>query len=103
MIETDSPELYKKVKPEVKIIHETYFMSDNDEIKRYTIQTFCVREGITVDRLKESLKLYEAALAGIQGTTTTTTTTTTIHWHLSQYPIHLPLSSSLLYPLTLNS
>ena len=65
MIETDSPELYKKVKPEVKIIHETYFINDKNEIKKY-IQTFCLRESITIDRLKESLKLYEASLAGIQ-------------------------------------
>jgi len=104
MIETDSPELYQKIKPEVKIIHETYFMSDDDEIKRYTTQTFCVREGITVDRLRESLKLYEAALAGIQGNTTTlfttihhsTTHSTTIIALLSYYHYHyLPKSSIL--------
>jgi len=66
IIESGMPELYSKVKPEVQLLHETYFM-DSDELKTYVNKIFCPRTNMGLDQLKEKLRIYESSLAAAQG------------------------------------
>eukprot|EP01038_Epipyxis_sp_PR26KG_P011188 gene11188-15008_t len=64
-IQFKMPELYAKVRPEVKAMHETYFMADENVIKSYLQNDFCPRNNISMDQLKERLRIYEATVAAI--------------------------------------
>jgi hypothetical protein len=66
-IQLNMPELYAKIRPEVQLMHETFFMEDTKEINDFVIKDFCPRIKVSPDLLKEKLKIYEASLAAIQG------------------------------------
>lgn len=70
-IQFNMPELYARVKPEVQLLHETFFLIQNpdstEELRRYVNEEFCPRAGITPPQLKERLKIFEATLAAVQG------------------------------------
>ncbi len=42
-------------------------MSDAEEVRRFVTQDFCPRHDVSVELLKERLRLYEASIAAIQG------------------------------------
>lgn len=68
-LEGTMPDLYGKIHPEVKLLHETYTLMGDEEyskVKQYIEQVFCPREGVSVDELKVLLKLFDANLAAIQ-------------------------------------
>lgn len=66
-IQVNMPELYAKIRPEVQLMHETFFMDDSAEIKNFFLKDFCARVGMTPEQVKDRLKIYEASLAAIQG------------------------------------
>jgi hypothetical protein len=67
-IQFDMPELYSKIKPEIKILHETYFMEDlsSEEIKNFIVKDFGPKNDITIGVLKEKLKILDSTLAAIE-------------------------------------
>lgn len=67
IIEKTMPAIYKKVRPEIKALHETFFIQTAEEKKRYTIEILCPRENISPDQLKESLRIFDASIAAVQG------------------------------------
>lgn len=66
-IEIDMPELYAKIRPEVKFINEVFFMREAGEMQKFAVEVFCPREKISPDQLKERLQILDASLAAIQG------------------------------------
>lgn len=66
-IKDTMPEFYSKIKAEVKVIHETYFLTEEEDIKNYILKEFCPRVRISVEDLKEKLKILDASLAAVQG------------------------------------
>lgn len=65
-IEQNMPELYARIKPEVKVLYETYFMQDSTAIRDYITNKFCPNNGITLDSLKEKLKILESMVAALE-------------------------------------
>ena len=67
-IQVDMPELYSKIKPEIKVLHETYFMEDlsSDDIRNFIIKDFGPKNDITINVLKEKLKVLDSSLASIE-------------------------------------
>ena len=66
-IEVDMPELYAKIRPEIKFAHEVYFMNEPAEVPKYATTVFCPREKLSPDQLKERLQILDASLAAVQG------------------------------------
>jgi hypothetical protein len=66
LIQLNMPGVYKKVRPEVKALHETFFMTDLEK-RSYIVSVLCPREGISPDQLKENLRIFDASLAAVQG------------------------------------
>ena len=66
-IEVDMPELYAKIRPEIKFAHEVYFMNEPAEVQKYALTEFCPREKLSPDQLKERLQVLDASLAAVQG------------------------------------
>ena len=60
------PELYSKVRPEIRLIHETYFVKDPSELRRYVETEFCPANKIRLDELKLRLRLLECTIATIE-------------------------------------
>ena len=67
MITEEMPDLYEKVFPEVKFVNEAFYMNSEEEVRTFVTKEFCPRNDISVDLLKERLRLYETSLASIQG------------------------------------
>jgi hypothetical protein len=67
MITEEMPDLYEKVFPEVKFVNEAFYMNNAEEVRIFVTKEFCPRNDISVDLLKERLRLYETSLASIQG------------------------------------
>jgi hypothetical protein len=65
IIQNRMPELYKRVRPEIRFLSEIYFCTTEEELRAY-VKPFCARENISPDQLKERLRIYDATLAAIQ-------------------------------------
>jgi hypothetical protein len=65
IIQNRMPELYKRVRPEIRFLSEIYFCTTEEELHAY-VKPFCARENISPDQLKERLRIYDATLAAIQ-------------------------------------
>ena len=61
-IEVDMPELYAKIRPEIKFANEVYFMNEPAEVQKYATTVFCPREKLSPDQLKERLQILDASL-----------------------------------------
>lgn len=66
-IQFNMPELYSKIRPEIQLMHETFFMEDAEALRDFVTTDFCPRTKMSPELLKERLKIFEASLAGIQG------------------------------------
>lgn len=67
-LQFNMPALYEKISPEVKIVHETYFLmeaGESDEALRH-MQAFCAKEGVAEGLLKDRLKVFESSIACLQ-------------------------------------
>ena len=67
LITEEIPELYAKVYPEVKLVNEAFYMSDTVQVRIFVEKEFCPRYNISLDQLKERLRLFETCLSSIQG------------------------------------
>jgi len=65
-IATTMPELLARVRPEVRLLHEVYFMTTEDCVE-YVQKVFCPKTGLSPDQVREKLRIYEASLAAVQG------------------------------------
>mmetsp|Transcript_15263 Transcript_15263/g.20914 ORF Transcript_15263/g.20914 Transcript_15263/m.20914 type:complete len:691 (+) Transcript_15263:1-2073(+) len=66
-LQRSMPQLYSRVRPEVQLVHETFFMSEPQQIQDFFTGEFCPRVGLSPSEVKLRLKMYIASLAAIQG------------------------------------
>jgi len=67
-LQFNMPALYEKISPEVKMVHETYFLmeaGESDEALRH-MKAFCAKEGIAEGLLRDRLKVFESSIACLQ-------------------------------------
>ena len=66
LIENMFPQLYQKINPEIKFIYEIYDLNEKEEIILYANEIFCVNNNITINELKNKIKILDATVASIQ-------------------------------------
>lgn len=66
-IQNEMPRFFRMIRPEVRALHETYFMKDSGEMKKYILQTFCPANKVSPELIRENLKVLDACLASIEG------------------------------------
>lgn len=66
-IQKDMPGMYARIRPEIRFMHESYFIDSKEDVRTFAEKEFCPSNGISLDQLKEKLRLYEGALAAVQG------------------------------------
>lgn len=69
-IQARNPEQYESMRPEVKVVQETYFLVAEmryDEAKAYILNDFLPKNNLELETFKQGLRYYEAALAAMHG------------------------------------
>lgn len=76
LIQQTMPDAYAKLRPEIQLLHEVSFLPQNvDEeeqrkavVRDYITSVFCPRQQLTLEEVKQSLRIYSATLGSMQGT-----------------------------------